>query len=177
MSEPFVGEIRMVGFNFPPRNWALCDGHTLPINQYQALFALLGVTYGGDGHTTFGLPDLRGRVPVNQGTGPGLSTYVMGQKAGSETVTLTSAQIPNHTHSLNVSSGQGTLTTPVNNFLAVPVDNNGTANMQDFAGLANAAMNAAAIGATGGNQAHTNLQPFLCVNFIIALTGIFPSRN
>ncbi|MBT9097285.1 phage tail protein [Methylovulum psychrotolerans] len=177
MSEPFVGEIRMVGFNYAPRGWALCDGHTLPVAQYQALFALLGVTYGGDGRTTFGLPDLRGRVPVNQGTGPGLSTYVMGQKAGSETVTLTSAQIPNHTHSLNVSSSQGTLATPVNNFLAVPVDNNGTANMQDFAPTANATMNAAAIGATGGNQAHTNIQPYLCVNFIIALNGIFPSRN
>ncbi len=179
MSEPFIGEIRMAGFNFAPQpGWALCDGKLLSINENPALFALLGTTYGGDGQNTFGLPDLRSRVPVNEGNGPGLSPYVMGELSGFESMTLSNITLPSHSHALNVSSADGTLPTPVGNFLAKPIDTNTSADMQNFASAPNSIMNPTAIsGIPNSGQAHPNLQPYLCVNFIIALYGIFPSRN
>lgn len=179
MSEPFIGEIRMAGFNFAPQpNWALCDGRLLSIAQNPALFAVLGITYGGDGRNTFALPDLRSRIPVNAGNGPGLSPYMMGQRSGIESVTLLNSEMPSHSHALNVSSADGTLPTPAGEFLAKPIDTNSSADMQDFASAPNSIMNPTTIsGIPNSGQAHLNLQPYLCVNFIIALNGIFPSRN
>jgi microcystin-dependent protein len=176
MSEPFVGEIRMTGFNFAPRGWALCNGQLLPIAQNQALFALLGTTYGGDGRVSFGLPDLRGRVPVHQGDGPLTSPYVMGQAGGTETVTLTTPQIPAHTHGLAGFNGSPTTNNPSGAFIATAQTPAGD-GVNSFAPSTNAALSPASISASGGNQPHSNIQPYLCVNFVIALTGIFPSRN
>jgi len=176
MSEPFIGEIRMVGFNFAPRGWALCDGQLLPIAQNQALFALLGVTYGGNGTTTFGLPDLRGRVPVHQGDGPATSPYVIGQSGGTETVTLLTTQIPAHTHALAGFNGTPTTSNPSGAFIASAQTTDGNA-VNSFAPSANAVLSPASVGASGGSQPHNNIQPYLCVNFIIATTGIFPTRN
>jgi microcystin-dependent protein len=174
MSEPFIGEIIMFGGNFAPRGWALCDGQLLDINQNQALFSILGTTYGGDGRTTFGLPDLRGRVPMHPGSGPGLTTRRLGEKSGAENVTLTTSQIPSHSHQGRVHSGTANSRSPVNNALsgeaggvtAVFTSENPDSDMKSNA-IANA----------GGGQSHTNIQPYQCVNFIIALVGVFPSRN
>ena len=170
MSEPFLGEIRAFGFNFAPRGWASCNGQLLPINQNQALFALLGTIYGGNGQTTFALPDLRGRVPINQGQSSGASTYSLGQAIGVENVTLLVSQIPAHTHRLNASPDNATTTDPGNNLLAV-------ARSATYASSGSAAMNPGAIAITGGSQPHENRQPYLTVNYCIALQGIFPSRN
>ena len=167
MSGPFIGEIRMFGGNFAPREWAFCDGQLLAINQYDALFSLLGTTYGGDGRSTFGLPDLRGRVPIHQGQGPGLSNRRIGSKAGAET-----AQLPVHTHPMGASSQAGTSASPA---AAVPAAVGLTARYH--VGPAFDEMNAAAVSLDGGGQSHTNVQPFQCVNFIIALAGVYPSRS
>lgn len=179
MSEPFIGEIIMFAGNFNPRGWALCQGQLLAISQNTALFSILGTTYGGNGQTTFALPDLRGRVPVGQGQGPGLSSYTLGQQSGSETVTLTSQQMPSHNHLINASEGNGAQQTPGSGFPAsgvVPTSGNAAVsnyrNSSDGTTLA-----PTAVGLAGGNQPHTNIQPYLCINFIIALEGIFPSRN
>lgn len=179
MSEPFLGEIRMVGFNYQPRGWAFCDGRLLSIQQNSALFALLGTQFGGNGTTNFGLPDLRGRVPVSQGQGPGLSNYVMGEMTGSETVTLINSEMPMHTHLLNVAGAglTGNQPLPTNNFLAQSTDNSTGSEITTYSATANSTMNPNAINIAGGNQPHNNLQPLTCVNFIIALEGIFPSRN
>lgn len=177
MSQPFIGEIRMVGFNFAPINWAFCDGQILSIDQFDTLFALIGITYGGDGQTTFALPDLRSRVPLDMGQGPGLSNYEIGQAAGVESVSLNNNQIPSHTHSLNVDNGVGTLTTPNGNYIAGISGGNNKPTIAAFATSANTTLAANSISATGSGQAHTNIQPYTCVNFIIALQGIFPSRN
>ncbi len=174
MSEPFIGEIRMFGGNFAPRGWALCDGQLLRIADNSALFSLLGTIYGGDGRTTFGLPDLRGRVPVHMGQGPGMTNRRIGQRAGAETVTLSTAELPSHTHAMGASSQAGTSAGPA---AAVPAAVGLTAQYSTAGASPGNEMNAAAIGAAGGGQAHTNVQPFQCVNFIIALTGLFPSRN
>ncbi|MCK8501372.1 MULTISPECIES: phage tail protein [Myxococcus] len=174
MSEPYIGEIRMFAGNFAPRGWAFCQGQILAIAQNTALFAILGTTYGGNGQTTFALPDLRGRYPMQPGQGPGLSPRTLGEQGGSETVTLISNQMPQHTHSLNVSSQQGDTETPVGTVLAA--DNNGTIFNYRAAPI-DGTMNPAAIGIAGGSQPHNNMSPFLCLNFIIALEGIFPSRN
>ena len=171
MSEAFIGEIRMFGGNFAPVDWAFCDGSVLPISQYEPLFALIGTTYGGDGQTTFALPDLRGRLPVHQGSGPGLSTYVLGQMAGSETVTLTSQQLPAHTHAAQGQSAVGDQAGPGGGVWAASAQNQFSANAPI------AAMSTAAIGATGGSQQHDNMAPYQVVSFIICLFGIFPSRN
>ena len=169
MSEPFIGQIVMFGGNFNPRSWALCDGQLLPISQNTALFSILGTTYGGDGRTTFALPDLRGRVAMHPGSGPGLSPRRLGEKSGVENVILTTNQIPSHTHSLRVKDDDADQGSPVNNVLA---------NANVYSGAApDAVMNTGAIQNTGGGQQHTNVQPYLCVNYIIALQGIFPSRN
>lgn len=204
--DPFLAEICIFAGNFAPRGWAFCNGQLLAINQNSALFSLLGTTYGGDGRTTFALPDLRGRTPVHPGTGPGLSTYKLGARGGVETVTLTQNQMPSHTHTATVAGGSasitGTAIATVNtsdspdspdandtflannesgnsyasaagsttlNARAVTIDSSGLG--VNLAGLAVTNFN------TGGSQYHTNLQPFLAVNYIIATMGTFPSRS
>jgi microcystin-dependent protein len=174
MSEPFIGEIRMVGFNFAPRGWALCNGQILSIQQNTALFSLLGTTYGGDGRTTFALPDLRSRVPLHQGQGPGLSNRTLGEQSGQEAVTLTTAQLPAHAHSAQCSSGKGNTNSPTGKLWSKD------AGVQSATYTGNApdgAMAANAIGNTGNGQPHENMPPFLAVTFVIALEGIYPSRN
>lgn len=185
--EPFIGMIVMFGGNFAPRGWAKCDGTLLAISQYQALFSILGTTYGGDGRTTFGLPALRGRVPMHYGQGPGLSNHPLGQKSGVENVTLNTNQIPSHTHGINASGTlrvvreDGNTAEPAGAAIAnVSPDttmayNNSTAPDADAA--ANSVVVSATATNTGGNQDHTNMQPYLAVNFIIALQGTYPSRN
>ncbi|PLY15511.1 MAG: phage tail protein [Sedimenticola sp.] len=165
MSEPFLAEIVMFGSNFAPRSWAFCDGQLLAINSNQALFSLLGTIYGGDGQTTFALPDLRGRVPVGPRQGPGLSNYTLGQKGGTESVTLTANQIPAH----RGSTLDGDSTDPTGRYPAAP-------NVAGRPANAYRADNNTNMG-TGGGQSHTNVQPYLAINFIIALQGVFPSRN
>jgi len=176
MSDPFLGEIRLVGFTFAPQGWALCDGQLLSIAQNTALFSLLGTTYGGNGQTTFALPDLRGRVPIHPGQGPGLSNYVLGEQSGSENVTLNTSQLPGHNHPLASSNQQGSSSDPSGYFPAVLNDPAGTIAVNGYLASSNSTLNPAAIGVTGGNQPHSNIQPFLCVNFIICLQGIYPSR-
>lgn len=166
--DPFIGQIMMVGFNFAPKGWALCDGQLLPIAQNQALFSLLGTFYGGDGRTTFALPNLQGRVPIHQGNSAGTSTYAIGTSGGVEQVALQVNNLPAHTHAANCNTASGAKSNPANNFWA---------KAPAYAASTNAQMAATAIGSTGGNQPLTVVQPFLCVNFIIALQGIFPSRD
>ena len=172
MSEPFLAEIKIVGFTFNPRGWANCDGQLLPINQNQALFSLLGTTYGGDGRTTFQLPDLRGRTPLHAGQGPGLSNRTLGQRGGTQTEALNVSQIPNHGH-LQGSGDQATQTSPVGNVLASR-PRRGSRNYTPVAGLTGLA---GGPGSAGSGQAHENSQPALVVRFVIALQGLFPSRN
>jgi microcystin-dependent protein len=174
MSEPFLGEIRVLGFQFTPRGWAGCDGQLLSIAQNSALFSLLGTTYGGDGRTTFALPDLRGRTPIHQGQGQGLSPYSMGQNGGSESHTLTANEMPQHSHALAATNAGGNQQSPQGTFIATDAAGN-TAGFSSSAPTV--AMHPASITATGGSQPHNNLQPYLTVNFCIALQGIFPSRN
>jgi microcystin-dependent protein len=174
MSEPFLGEIRMVGFNFAPRGWAFCNGQSLPIKQNQALYYLLGTTYGGDGRTVFSLPDLRGRTPLHTGaTGFGPFHY-LGSKGGEETHTLGVDEIPSHQHNIHASNMDGETTNASNNVLAREVGNP-YATPTQTAELIN--MNPAIVTNTGGNQSHNNMQPFLVVNFCIALQGIPPVHN
>jgi len=174
--DPFLGQIIMFGGNFAPRGWALCDGQLLPINNYQALFSILGTTYGGDGRTTFALPELRGRIPMHAGNGPGLTDRRLGQRFGTETVTLTTQEIPSHKHTttLHAESTPGSSNNPTNNLIG-----GGGSKFAPSAAAANVAMNAESIvaGNTGGGQNHNNLQPVQVVNYIIALQGTFPSRN
>ena len=180
MSEPFLGEIRMVGWNFAANGWALCNGQLMSISQYSALFSLLGTTYGGNGTTNFALPDLQGRVPINQGTGLGLSPYTIGQSSGSENITLLANQMPVHSHLMGVSNLPGAVADPTNAISGqgnagggrspVPVSNY-------VSTAATGTLAPTAIASSGGNLPHSNIQPFLCINFIIALNGIFPSRN
>jgi len=174
--EPMIGEIRMFAGNFAPRGWALCDGQLLSIAEYSALFSILGTTYGGDGRTTFALPDLRGRVPIHPGQGPGLSSRRLGEKGGVEAVTLTVNQIPSHTHSAvaYADSSVGSTDKPD---AAVPARNAGSTPEYGQVGNTTLNQDAIVIGNTGGNQPHENMQPYLAVNYIIALVGIFPSRN
>lgn len=176
MSDPFIGEIRMFAGNFAPTGWALCQGQILAIAQNTALFSLLGTTYGGNGQTTFALPDLRGRSPMQQGQGPGLSPRTLGEQGGSETVTLLTNQMPAHTHSHLASGAQGDQVTPEGNFDAVLLDPNTQQPQSQYGAAANTTMNPTTIGAAGGSQPHSNMSPFLCLNFIIALEGIYPSR-
>ncbi|MDH3451997.1 MAG: tail fiber protein [Gammaproteobacteria bacterium] len=168
MAEPFLGEIRMFAGNFAPRGFALCDGQLVAISQNDALFSLLGTIYGGDGRTTFGLPDMRGRIPIHAGSGPGLSTRRIGSRGGAENVTVSANQMPAHTHQLQADADVANEHTPGGNVLAAaPVYTNSTPATP---------MAGAAIGTSGSGQPHPNVQPFLCVNFIIALAGLFPSR-
>lgn len=172
MSEPFVGEVRMFAGNFAPRGWAFCDGQLLAVSQNDALFSLLGTIYGGDGRTTFGLPDLRGRVPLHAGSGPGLSPRRLGAKAGAENVTLTVNQLPSHTHNLQASQDLAGQAAPQG---LVPGNSPSIDLYRETAPTGNVSTNA--ITSIGGSRKHTNLQPFLCIHFIIALVGIYPSRN
>ncbi|MGD2111337.1 MAG: tail fiber protein [Phycisphaerae bacterium] len=175
MSEPFIGEIRMWGLNFAPRGWAFCNGQLLPISQNTALFSLLGTTYGGDGRTTFGLPNLQGRAPVHPGRGPGLTTRRLGETGGVTTVQLSDAQMPQHTHAMQASGLPGQLNAPGSD-RGIARSSGGFAYQTD--GSANLeSMASQAVLATGGSQAHNNLQPLLCVTFCIALIGIYPTRN
>ena len=172
MAEPFIGEIRMFAATFAPRGWAFCDGQLLSISQNEALFSLFGTTYGGDGRTTFGLPEARGRMALHQGTGPGLSPRALGQKGGVEDVTIIENQLPGHDHEpLKATSDGSSQLSASGNLLAMP-----GFDVYRLAAPASA-MAATATTQIGGNQQHTNLQPFLCINCIVALFGIFPSRN
>lgn len=173
MSEPFVGEIRMFAGNFAPRGWAFCDGQLLAISQNDALFSLLGTIYGGDGRTTYGIPDLRGRIPIHAGSGPGLSPRRLGAKAGVEKVTLTVNQLTSHTHAANGSTAVANETDPANDRVT---GQTGTFDLYQ-SGSPSAAMASQAITGVGGSQSHTNLMPALCIHFIIALVGIYPSRH
>mgnify|MGYP000054799485 CR=1 FL=1 len=174
--EPFIGQIMMFGGNFAPRNWALCDGQLLAINNYQALFSILGTTYGGDGRTTFALPDLRGRAPIHEGQGPGLPSYRLGQKGGIEQNTLTLANMPAHNHgggSLNVSNQAGEETSPP----AGGSIGGGAAIYNAEAPNTTLNQNSIVINNEGGNQPVNNMQPYQALNYIICLQGIFPSRS
>ncbi len=173
MSEPFVGEIRMFAGNFAPRGWAFCDGQLLAVSQNDALFSLLGTIYGGDGRTTFGLPDLRGRIPLHAGTGPGLSARRLGAKGGAENETLTTNQLASHTHDWNANTQPATGDAPAGKVTAAPL---GTGRLYVQADQT-ASFETNKIQNTGGSQPHTNLMPTLCIHFIIALFGIYPSRH
>lgn len=187
-SEPFIAQIIMFGGSFAPRGWALCDGQLLSVPQNTALFSLLGTTYGGDGRTTFGLPDLRGRVAIHPGTGPGLSKVNLGEKGGVENVTLTTAQMPSHSHDIshghsadmNVSSANGTLKVPAGNVLAVgksKIYSTAAPDVQMAAGAVSVDSHAGSSGTKGSGQSHENRQPYLGINHLIALSGVFPSRS
>lgn len=172
MPEPYIGEIRMFAGNFAPNGWMFCEGQTLPISENDALFTLIGTTYGGDGQETFNLPNLASRVPIHMGTGPDGTTYQLGEMAGTEQETLTIQQIPNHSHPLLGSSGNGTQATPGGNFLA-----SSTVITLYAPETANVPFSPQAIGPAGGSQPHENTQPFLCINFIISLFGVFPTQT
>ena len=179
MSQPYLGEIRMAGFNFAPVGWALCNGQLLAIMQNSALFNLIGTIYGGDGQSTFQLPDLQGRIPINQGQAPGSSPYVIGQRAGSEAVALSAAQLPQHGHSLQANRNAASSANPTGGYPAqasIPSLPSGGVPVYASAPAADA-MNAGAIAFSGASQPHDNMMPFQCVTFIIALVGIFPTQN
>lgn len=167
MSQPYVGEIRMFGGNFAPAGWMFCEGQLLPISENDTLFQLIGTTYGGDGQSTFALPDLRGRVPVHQGSG-----YVLGETGGAEQVTLTAQQMPPHVHPQLANSGAATQNAPSGNVLAASATTDVYVPSGPFA-----ALNAGVVGPAGGSQPHSNLQPYAVVSFIISLFGVFPPQN
>ncbi len=168
MSEPFLAEIRIIGFNFAPPGWAFCDGQILPINQNQSLYSLLGTTYGGDGETSFALPDFRGRTPIHVGSG-----HTLGEKSGEETHTLSAAEMPAHTHQMRASGDTADQAFPTGNVLAA-----GTATDPFWTGPNSLVDKASStVTATGGGQGHENMQPWLALNFCIALQGLFPSEN
>ena len=165
MSEPFLSEIKIVSFNFPPKGWALCNGQLLPINQNQALFALLGTTYGGNGQTNFALPNLRGRVPISFS-----NSHNLGEAAGSTSVTVNIQQLPTHLHTFNATNGDFTATSPGDAVMS-------KAPSPVFGAATSLVPMAATVSSVGGSQPHNNMMPYLVLNFIIALQGIFPSRN
>ncbi|GMA15239.1 phage tail protein (plasmid) [Deinococcus metallilatus] len=165
MAEPFLSEIRIMSFNFAPRGWALCNGQLLPINQNQALFSLLGTTYGGDGRTTFALPNLQGRVPIHAGSG-----HTLGERGGEEAHTLSLAELPAHTHALNAASSNGSASAPANAFLGAFSGGYQTA-------APSTSLHPASVTGAGGSQPHENRQPFLTLTYCIALQGIFPTPN
>lgn len=172
MSEPFLSEIKIVSFNFPPKGWALCNGQLLPINQNQALFSLLGTTYGGNGQTNFALPNLRGQVPISMGNG-----HTLGEAAGSTAVTVNIQQLPTHTHVLNANSANANAFEPQNNVLAKGAASNGNPINAYIAPQQLSPLAPNSVTNAGGSQPHNNMMPYLVLNFIIALQGIFPSRN
>jgi microcystin-dependent protein len=173
MAERYIGEIRMFGGNFAPAGWALCNGQLIPIAQNTALFSILGTTYGGNGVTTFGLPDLRQRMPMHAGSGPGLTPRDLGEQGGEQAVSLTLQQMPSHSHGMAASNTSASVQSPANALLAKPITL--SAPYHDAAGIAPSPTGP--LGTTGGGTAHNNMQPYLVVNFIIALNGTFPPRN
>lgn len=175
MTQPFVGEIRLFPYNFAPDGWFDCDGGIYAISQYETLFDLIGTTYGGDGVNTFAVPDLRGRVPIHQGAGPGLSTYVLGQMAGTETVTLVPNQIPAHSHTLYAVDAAGSSGTPDATLQLGSVSGD-VLYTNDIGGLANVDMAATAVGPAGGSQPHDNTMPTLTARFCIAWAGVYPTQ-
>lgn len=182
MGTPYLGQISMFGGNFAPKGWAMCNGQLLSIAQYTALYSLLGTTYGGDGVQTFALPNLVSRLPVDVGTGLGLSTYVLGQNAGTTDVTITTQTMPAHTHTLNATQTQANATAIGTTVLPGKPTSGTTNEFYAFQpsgqpALQPVALAAAAVGMTGGSQPHTNLMPSLCITFIIALSGAYPSRS
>lgn len=171
MSDPFVAEIRIVGFNFAPRGWAFCDGQLLPLSQNTALFSLLGTTYGGNGKSNFALPNLQGCAPMQAGQGPGLSQYFLGETGGSETVTLLQSEIPSHNHTFNFVAIDGNNPDPTNNLF-------GSSESTDaFRNAVDTTLSPQELALTGNNQPHNNMQPYLTLNFIIAMQGVFPPRG
>ena len=172
MGEPFIGEIRMFGGSFAPAGWAMCDGQQMPISENDALFILIGTTYGGDGQETFNLPNLQSRVPIHAGTGKEGITYTLGEAFGTESETLTTQQIPQHTHPLTASGDSANSPNPQDNLLSEPVTTTPYYNETPAT-----ALNANSITPAGGSQPHTNLQPFLCITFIISLFGVFPQQS
>ncbi len=180
MSEPFIAEIRIFAGNFAPRSWAFCNGQLLPVSQNTALFSLIGTTYGGDGRTTTALPNMQGRAPMHPGRGPGLTSRRLGQRTGVEQVTLSEAQMPNHTHSVSADAeaggtfgGGADTQSPIGAHLG-----NTVAAGEFFAtGNPDVSMSSNALNNTGGSQPHNNMQPFLAINYIIALQGLYPSRS
>lgn len=171
MSDPFLGQIQMFPFNFAPRAWSDCNGQLLPISQNSVLFSLLGTIYGGDGRTTFALPDLRSRVPIHTGTGPGLSSRNLGSRSGAETHTLLVAEMPSHSHGTSVTADVGNQTSPVGTLPATANDGESNYSNSQSTTTGRATTN------TGGTQAHNNMPPFLTIRFCIALQGIYPSRS
>lgn len=176
MSDSFIGEIKMMATTFAPRQWAMCNGTIMAVNQNQPLFALIGAQYGGDGRSSFALPDMRGRIPVHFGQGLGLQNYPLAAKTGVEEVTLQTSQIPAHTHSLQASNNSANTSTAIGNVLAKSPQNetaylNGTVTgaVQEFS--------ESAVESAGGNEPHNNMMPYLAIHFVICLQGIFPSRN
>ncbi len=179
MSDPYVGEIRLFGGNFAPVGWALCQGQIISIAENETLFQLIGTTYGGDGQETFGLPDLQGRAPIHQGTLAG-NTYVIGERAGTESVTLTTTQLPTHNHRVGSTGQPGTTNIPSTSTIMA---DQGPANVVaafaylPFDGTNQVQVNSASVSQVGGNQPHDNMQPYLTLNYIISLFGIFPSQS
>lgn len=172
MADPYIGEIRMFAGNFAPLDWSFCNGNLIAISQNEALYNLIGTTYGGDGQTTFALPNLYGRIPLHQGQGPGLANYVLGQSAGTETVTLNTTQLPAHIHQLLAANLPGSVTDPKNSILAQSPSQIYTTDTSTPA-----TMNANALTPAGGSQPHDNMMPYLAVNFIISLYGIYPQQG
>jgi microcystin-dependent protein len=174
LAVPFLGELKILSFNFPPKGWAFCNGQLLPIQQYTALFSLIGTYYGGNGTTTFALPNLQSRVPahVNYGGGAGLPTTVLGQTGGEESVTLQASQVPAHVHLLRALGSAGTTEAPAGAVFAA-----GTSGLYSSSFASPVALNTASLPNVGGGQPHTNLQPYLVLSVCIALSGVYPSRN
>jgi len=174
--DPYIGDIRLFAGSFAPAGWILCNGTLLSISEYDVVFAIIGTTYGGDGVTTFAVPDLRGRLPVGQGNGPGLTPRVLGQSFGSESVTLLSTQIPSHTHTLMASTAAATASSPAANVFA----HSGTDSIYTplpTTGPQPQTLNAASVQSAGGTQPHDNVMPTTAINYIMCLAGIFPSHN
>lgn len=179
--DEYISVIKMFGCNFAPRGWKLCNGDIISISQYTAVFSLLGTTFGGNGQTTFALPDFRGRTPIHQGAGPGLSPYVLGQSAGTESVSILTSNLPAHTHPLMANTGAGTTGVPTNSYLsASPKNGSGPSavSLNTYTATApNTNLGLLSVGATGSNIPVSIMQPYLAVNFAICMEGIFPSRN
>ncbi|HLH90093.1 MAG TPA: tail fiber protein [Xanthobacteraceae bacterium] len=179
--DPFVAEIRIFPFNFPPKGWAFCDGQILPLSQNTALFSLLGTTYGGDGKSTFALPNLQGAAPMHPGQGPGLSLHALGEFGGSDAVTLLQSEIPAHTHTVNATTTKGSTDQPNGNLLGegqfANQTSSGPVNYYTGATTPQVQMNVFATSPTGGNLPHNNMMPYLTLNFCIALQGVFPPRS
>ncbi|WP_105172806.1 phage tail protein [Pseudoalteromonas sp. T1lg24] len=176
MADPFIGEIRMFAGNFAPRQWAMCNGQVIAISQNDALFSLIGTFYGGDGRSTFAIPDMRGRIPMQWGNGPGLTPRPIGQKTGEETVTLLPTQIPSHTHAFQASLDSVSSVDPTNTVLGTFAASD-QMYTETFEQADKGTMNSSSVMNAGGSQAHTNSMPFQCLTYIICLLGVYPSRN